>query len=806
MNRSNSSPERSTIGLGKFFSAIVGQAPSENMYRSIFENAIEGIFQTTPAGQYLNVNPALAKMYGYESTGELVRGLTAIDHELYVDPTRRDEFIQLIGRDGAVRGFESQIYRKDKSIIWISENAREVRTEEGKLLYFEGMVEDITERKRLETQLLESEGKLSALINNIEDSIWSVDSDYRLITLNATAGRHFEEIFRVLVQAGEVITELIASPQREEEIALYDRALAGERFLVERRYETYRGERYYEVSFNPIQTQEGIHGVAVFSKDITERHRIYEELMVAKSAAEAANRMKSEFLANMSHEIRTPMNGVIGMTDLLLMTQLTPEQREFANTVRLSGDSLLIVINDILDFSKIEAGKLDLETIEFDLRETIDGTMDLLAAQAHSKGLELAAFIRTEVPALLLGDPGRLRQVINNLVGNAVKFTSEGEVVVTVSTISETPENVLLNFEVRDTGIGIDPEAQKLLFKAFSQADSSTTRKYGGTGLGLAISKRLVALMKGEIRIESTLGHGSTFSFHAEFQKQTAAAQSVRHDLSGLKVLIVDDNATNREIVSHYALLWKMRGATANDGAEALRMLHAAAAEDPFDLAILDMQMPQMDGLMLAHTIKLDPELSKTRLVMLTSLGNHLDPADLAAAGIETCVLKPVKQTQLFDRLTHVMASHVIRRSSKMASGRLPLGPPPQAAIRKDLRILLAEDNRINQMVAMGLLQTLGFTPKVAANGVQVLEALERGPYDLILMDCQMPEMDGYETTRHIREAQLSPEPRIIAMTANAMRGESEKCLAAGMDDYMSKPVRLDTLRTMLARWAPAEE
>jgi len=647
------------------------------MYRSIFENALEGIFQTTPTGQYINVNPALAKMYGYDSTDDLIRGLTHIDNQLYVDPHRRDEFVSIMRKHGVVRTFESEIYRKDKSVIWISENARAVLDEKGDLLYYEGMVEDITERKRLEM-----------------------------------------------------------------------------------------------------------------------------ELQAAMIAAEAANRMKSEFLANMSHEIRTPMNGVIGMTDLLLMTEMTPEQRDFANTVRISGEALLTVINDILDFSKIEAGKLDLEIIDFNLREAIDTTLDLLAAQAHGKGLELAAFIRPEIPIHLCGDPGRLRQIINNLVGNAVKFTSEGEVVVTVSRVTETAKKAILRFEVRDTGIGIDDETRARLFQAFSQADGSTTRKYGGTGLGLAISKKLVELMHGEIGVESVLGKGTTFWFTVEFEKQPENVKHPQeHDLANLHVLIVDDNATNREILNHYTLAWKMRNNCAENGEMALKMLRNAAANNPYDLAILDMQMPQMDGLMLARAIKSDPLIAGTRLVMLTSLGNHLDGAEMKAAGIEACVLKPVKQARLFDRLAQVMADHIPIKTVKAAA----ITPPPniQAVSESGLRILLAEDNSINQMVALGLLQKLGYTADTAINGNEVLLAMERKTYDIILMDCQMPELDGYETTQKIRNLPKNNLIKIIAMTANALRGESERCLAVGMDDYLSKPVRLETLRAMLNRWLP---
>jgi two-component system sensor histidine kinase/response regulator len=781
---------------------------TEEMYRSIFENAIEGIFQTTPSGQYLNVNPALATMYGYDSVQDLVAGLTKIDNQLYVDPNRRGDFIKLMAEHGTVRGFESEIYRKDRSIMWISENARAVKDASGKILYYEGMVEDITERKRLEGELHESEQCLSALINNIDDSIWSIDTKYRLLTFNAVFAHTFEEQYHTHIKVGDVILDHLPAEWGAEDIALYDRALAGEKFIIERRYQYEADERYYEISYNPIRTNDEISGVAVFSKDITERQRAHIALQQAMVAAESSNRLKSEFLANMSHEIRTPMNGVIGMTDLLLMTDLTHEQREFARTVRISGESLLVVINDILDFSKIEAGKLDLEITDFDLREAIDSTMDLLAAQAHSKGLELAAFIRPEVPLELRGDPGRLRQVVNNLVGNAVTVTAQGEVVVTVSRVSETPTHARLRFEVRDTGIGIDEKGQQRLFKAFSQADGSTTRKYGGTGLGLAISKRLVELMNGQIGVTSDMGKGSTFHFEADFEKQTIALKSVVHqDLSGLHVLVVDDNATNREILDHHTRMWKMRSALAESGEQALAMLRDQATKDPFELAILDMQMPEMDGLMLGEQIKGDPAIASTRLIMLTSLGNQMDAEAMKKGGIEACVLKPVKQSRLFNRIAEVMAGHrpLSRKKTQTATLTMKGVISAPGLTKKPTRILLAEDNIINQKVATGLLNNIGYAADVANNGLEVLAALDLRPYDLILMDCQMPELDGYETTGRIRARADLKGIRIIAMTANAMRGESEKCLEAGMDDYLSKPVRLETLRDMLSRWMPLD-
>ena len=649
----------------------------------------------------------------------------------------------------------------------------------------------------------QSEENLLALISNIEDSIWSVDAEYRLIACNSGFIRTFAEVFGQVVQPGDVVTDLIPEDWREEEMEFYDRALAGERFVVEQRYLSFTGERFYETSFNPIHTDQKISGVAVFSKDITERHRAHHELTVAKSAAEAANRLKSEFLANMSHEIRTPMNGVIGMVDLLLKTQLGPEQREFVNTVRASGESLLVVINDILDFSKVEAGKLELEVIEFDLGETIDCTLDLLAAQAHSKDLKLAAFIRPDVPLKLLGDPGRLRQVINNLVGNAVKFTMQGEVVLTVSKLSETLDRVVLNFAVRDTGIGIEAATQERLFEAFSQADGSTTRRFGGTGLGLVISKRLVQLMSGNIRVESAPGQGSTFSFEAEFGMQKAADQGMRQDLANLKVLIVDEDADEREILTQYTSAWKMRTSGAKDGGEAVRILREGTAKgDPYHLVILDVAK---DGLSLAQKIHDDPAIAQIPGVVLTSLKNNLDPAELKKAGIEACVLKPVRQSRLFERLVAVVAGQIGRGPVKMPRQVAEEGIEAKAPSGKNIRILLAEDNWVNQMVATKLLRSLGHTPVVAGNGEEVLAALEERSYDLIFMDCQMPKMDGYEATRKIRKMSISPPPRIIAMTANALAGDEAKCLEAGMDDYMTKPIRLETLREMITRWCPSK-
>lgn len=628
-----------------------------------------------------------------------------------------------------------------------------------------------------------------AILSKMSDAVLVLDSRSRIVDVNPAAEQLIGRPGVALL--GQTINE--AFPDRGDLVERYGH-------LTEARAEfslqAPGGGRTYDLSIAPLYDRAGQLGGRLFVlRDITYLKLNENELRHARDEAEAATRAKSAFLASMSHEIRTPMNAVIGMTSLLLDTPLTEEQRDFVETIRTSGDSLLAIINDILDFSKIEAGKLDLESQPFDVRDCVESALDLLAPQAAQKTIEMAYAIENGTPESVTGDVTRLRQVLVNLLSNAVKFTERGEVVVTVSSA-----NSKLWFSVRDTGVGIAPETLTGLFKPFAQGDSSTARRYGGTGLGLVISQRLVELMGGSMQVESRLGAGSDFRFSID----APAAPALVHkhlgppaSLIGRTLLIVDDNATNRLIIEKQATSWGMNTSSAASAAEALKLLETGQT---FDAAILDVHLGdlpgQPDGLELARRIRVLRDAHTLPLIMLTSL-NRKDPANVPG-DLAAYLTKPVKQSQLYNVLTGIFSQG--KASAPNVSGA---GFDHDLARRLPIRILLAEDNAVNQKYALNLLKRFGYERvDVAANGLEVIAALGRRPYHIILMDMQMPDMDGLDATRLLRrDIPLGNQPRIIAMTANAMQGDKEACLAAGMDDYISKPVQVQELQAALERW-----
>jgi two-component system, sensor histidine kinase and response regulator len=657
---------------------------------------------------------------------------------------------------------------------------------------------------RAEDELVREHNLLRTLIDNLPDLVYVKDTQRRFLIANKRLAEvlgvsspeeligktvfdfYPEEIARGCDESDQAVLRT-GHPLINFEEALYDPTGKTEWVLT---------------TLVPLRDSQGqVVAFVGIDRDITKRKKAEKHLEEAKEAAQMASQAKSEFLANMSHEVRTPMNGILGMIDLALETELTQEQHEYLGMAKASADSMLTVINDILDFSKIEAGKLDLDSVEFDLRDSLEETIKTLALRADQKGLELLCQVRPSVPEVVRGDPTRLRQVVVNLVGNAIKFTKEGEVAVMVECQAQDRQALTLHFTVRDTGIGIPPEKQKLIFEAFSQADSSTTRKYGGTGLGLTISTRLVQMMGGEIWLESEVGRGTRFHFTARLgvgERPVGVEPRAPENLRDLKVLVVDDNLTNRRILEEVLRHWDMRPVSAESGVEALaRLAEAWEAKEPYALVLTDVNMPEMDGFALVERIRERSELATTTIMMLTSAGQRGDAPRCRELGVAAYLMKPIRQSELRDAVVRVLIDQEQEREPLLLtrhSMRERLMPTVS------LQVLLAEDNLVNQRLAIRLLEKRRHRVVVANNGREVLVALQKESFDLVLMDVQMQELDGLEATAAIREKErrCGGHLPIIAMTAHAIKGDRERCLAAGMDGYLAKPLRVQELDELL--------
>jgi PAS domain S-box-containing protein len=767
------------VGFVAIYHDITELTREKQYNESLLEVSPAAIASTDMDGNVTSWNPAAERLFGFtseEAVGRNIDNLVANHPDIHAEAVGVNREAESAGQ----MHLTTRRNRKDGSLVDVDVLAAMIRVGDkpaGMYAIYHNIGELQRQRRYFE-----------ALVLNDPVAVVIVDPDVTVKLWNPAAERLFGYSKEEAI--GRNLDDLVAFTEDVRAEALsYSRAVVEGKAVqsITKRNRKDGSQVDVEVSAVVVELANELLGYYAIYHDVTELQR-------AKRAADAATEAKSAFLATMSHEIRTPMNAVIGMTGLLLDTELTSEQRDYAEIISGSGDALLTIINDILDFSKIEAGKLELELRPFDLRECIEGSLELVAVAASEKGLDLAYELDPQVPSALIGDAPRLRQVLINLLNNAVKFTEQGEVVLSIKVAASLPSR--LHFAVRDTGIGIPDDRVGDLFESFSQVDASTTRQYGGTGLGLAISKRLSELMGGSMWVKSRVGEGSTFNFTILADTAPSKARNFEKGaaprLEGKRILIVDDNATNRRILVQQTASWGMTARETGSPTQALQWIRRG---DAFDVAILDMHMPEMDGLMLARQLRQERDAHALPLLMLTSLGQRESALDVDLVAHLT---KPIRPSQLYDALLDVFGEQPQRLEDVPSDG--DAGGPELAP----LRILVAEDNSINQKLIVSLLGKIGYQADLAGNGVEALEALDRRPYDVVLMDVQMPEMDGLDTTRHIHERYSGrARPYIIAATANAMQEERQACFDAGMDDYLSKPIRMDELIAALKRFEP---
>jgi two-component system sensor histidine kinase/response regulator len=756
---------------------------------AVVASSTDAIISKTVDGTIVSWNPGAEKLYGYSQEEVIGKSI-----ELLLPKGHDDQVTALLARVIAgedVGPYETVRRRKDGSTVEALLTVSSVRDLSGRVVGASTIAHDVTEAKAAEAALAQAREDIDRFFSLSLDLMMIANAEGQFVRVNLA----FEQVLGYAPSelTGRPFADFIHPDDLQDTLDALSTQTAGSAVVVfENRYRCKDGP-YRWLLWNASTLADGwIYGTA---RDITDRKQMDDDMRISRERALEASRLKSEFVANMSHEIRTPLNGVVCMSELLLDQDLTGEQREYAQVAMTSAEALMAVINDILDFSKIEAGKLDILNEDFSIEAAVGDVCEIVSGKAHENRTELAVSIAEDVPDIVRGDPNRVRQVLINLVSNAVKFTSGGEVLVRVSLELAADTTERLRLEVSDTGIGIDPERQEQLFQAFSQGDNSNTRRYGGTGLGLSIAKQLVELMGGEIGVQSRPGEGSTFWLTVPCERGVAVSDEARvRDLTGTRVLIVDDNVTNRRILERQLAHWGITPVSAADGRSALGLLNRAADSGrPYEAAVIDMNMPGIDGLELAKSIKAAARLRSTRLILLSS--SPVRSEDVRAVGIDAELTKPVRQSRLYNQLVATLT-----RPSRAPVALTP-SPPEATVAQNGGHVLVAEDNQVNQFAATRLLQRLGFTVDIAHNGREAINMTGHTDYAAVFMDCQMPEIDGYTATAVIRRRDhATKHTPIIAVTAHALGGDRDKCLAAGMDEYLSKPLRIPEVQAMIGR------